>query len=190
MLPINIDKKVCQLRKVIPVSSKYARLFVLFLFLICLLLKYNRIFGALLVHFLKWFRVSEADISKVTSDIYDTEIYGPTWVSFLYFINELGAWRKPRFLEEAQVLIAEVHLRHDHTIHAHPWTTQRPPAFRWFKIWSSPVSCLTSPISYLYLHCFVPRLTRSFCFFNISTVLLPAWSGPFFFSYYPCIFQH
>ena len=80
--------------------------------------------GALLVHFLNWFGVSEADISKVTSDIYDTEIYGPTWVSFLYFINELGAWRKPRCLEEAQVLIAEVHLRHDHTIHAHPRTTQ------------------------------------------------------------------
>ena len=137
--------------------------------------------GALLVHFLKWFRVSEADISKVTSDIYDTEIYGPTWVSFLYFINELGAWRKPRFLEEAQVLIAEVHLRHDHTIHDHPRTTQRPPAFRWFKTWSSPVSCLTSPISYLYLHCLVPAWSGPFVFINIPPVLLPAWSGSFVF---------
>ena len=89
--------------------------------------------------------------------------------------------QRTRCLEQAQVLIAEVHLRHDHTIHAHPRTTQRPPAFRWFKIWSSPVSCLTTPISYLYLHCFPIRLVRSFRFFNISTVLPAAWCGPFFF---------
>ena len=110
------------------------------------------------VHFLKSFGVSKADISKVTSDIDDTEIYG-TYVGLILVFHQ-----RTRCLEQAQVLIAEVHLRHDHTIHDHPRTTQRPPAFRWFKIWSSPVSCLTSPISYLYLHCFVP-----------------AWCGPFVF---------